>query len=611
MAKIKIKSVTKGSAPSASTVQNSTLEPDIENGDQLNTIDVLPTNDPSQVPEYDIDQQFVMPPPDDHGTVLPPPVEMNPQCPVPPPPKPLPPPPAEPSQCPLPPPPPPFLPPSPCCSGGTTQIVDNVLVQTDDPEKISVEEGTYRGMKVYKIGATTFQGIGTTGMVPKPGPDDADKFLDSNGNWTKIVIPQSDWNQDDPTEIDYIKNRPDIDAMIAEETRRAEAAEAAATTEVVQGENVTVELHIAQDGHRVYTVNADEKQDPLTFDGEYDPLTNPVATVSTVTSATENKADKVANAHSGHFAGLDANGNLTDSGFSSQDFATAEQGHAADSAIQGVNANGTPLVPDSNNIIDIPAVTDQSDGLMTAEDKAKLDSISDDATHVESSQINGHITIDGVDTTVYTHPTSATEDGTPVYNRGLYKFAVNDGGHVITGANHDHPVPVTDTDIAGLGIFDPTYAYGQANKGATVAHVTHAVDAAVDGLDAEVTSNDGNNVQVKVTQRDGVVTDVNIVVDNTINADDIAGKADKVDNATEGHFAGLDSNGNLTDSGVSSQDFATAAELARNAVREAYLAGPSGECLKKYNDPDSTEAVFPETTNNEINGIMRLIFGEE
>ena len=522
MAKIKIKSVTKGSAPSASTVQNSTLEPDIENGDQLNTIDILPTNDPSQVPEYDVDQQFVMPPPDDHGTVLPPPVEVNLQCPVPPPPKPLPPPPKETIQCPFPPPPPPFLPPSPCCSGGTTQVVDNVLVQTDDPEKITIEEGTYRGMKVFKIGATTFQGIGTTGMVPKPGPDDADKFLDSNGNWTKIVIRQSDWNQDDPTEIDYIKNRPDIDAMIAEETSRAEAAEAAATTEVVPGENVTVDLQIAQDGHRVYTVTAD----------------------------TENKADKVANAHSGHFAGLDSNGNLTDSGFSSQDFATAEQGHAADSAIQGVNANGTPLVPDENNVIDIPAVTEQSDGLMTAEDKAKLDSISDDATHVESSQINGHITIDGVDTTVYTHPTSATEDGTPVYNRGLYKFAVNDGGHVIIGDNHDHPVPVTDTDIAGLGIFDATYAYGQANKGATVAHVTNAIDAAVEGLDAEITSNDGNNIQVKVTQQDGVVTDVNIVVDNTLNADDIEDKADKVSNAVPGHLASLDATGNLVDSGA-------------------------------------------------------------
>ena len=38
---------------------------------------------------------------------------------------------------------------------------------------------------------------------------------------------------------------------------------------------------------------------------------------------------------------------------------------------------------------------------------------------------------------------------------------------------------------------------------------------------------------------------------------DITGKADKVTSATNGHFAGLDSNGNLTDSGKSASDFGT------------------------------------------------------
>ena len=39
---------------------------------------------------------------------------------------------------------------------------------------------------------------------------------------------------------------------------------------------------------------------------------------------------------------------------------------------------------------------------------------------------------------------------------------------------------------------------------------------------------------------------------------DISGKADKVSGATSGNFAGLDSNGNLTDSGKKAADFATA-----------------------------------------------------
>ena len=44
---------------------------------------------------------------------------------------------------------------------------------------------------------------------------------------------------------------------------------------------------------------------------------------------------------------------------------------------------------------------------------------------------------------------------------------------------------------------------------------------------------------------------------------DISGKADKVASATNGNFAGLDSNGNLTDSGSNAADFATAAQGAK------------------------------------------------
>ena len=65
------------------------------------------------------------------------------------------------------------------------------------------------------------------------------------------------------------------------------------------------------------------------------------------------KADKVASATNGNFAGLDANGNLTDSGSKAADFATAAQGGKADTAIQGVKVNGTAVTPDSNKVVDI------------------------------------------------------------------------------------------------------------------------------------------------------------------------------------------------------------------------------------------------------------------
>ena len=100
-----------------------------------------------------------------------------------------------------------------------------------------------------------------------------------------------------------------------------------------------------------------------------------------------------------------------------------------------------------------------------------------------------------------------------------------------------------------------------------------AVRDAINALDAEVTSSDGTNVQVKVTETDGKVSAVNITTDNTENKnnkvtswsstttdtnypseklvkDSLDGKADKVSSATAGDIATLDANGNLVDSGT-------------------------------------------------------------
>lgn len=65
------------------------------------------------------------------------------------------------------------------------------------------------------------------------------------------------------------------------------------------------------------------------------------------------KADKVSGATADNFAGLDANGNLKDSGSKASDFATAAQGAKADTAIQSVKVNGTALTPDANKAVDI------------------------------------------------------------------------------------------------------------------------------------------------------------------------------------------------------------------------------------------------------------------
>ena len=75
---------------------------------------------------------------------------------------------------------------------------------------------------------------------------------------------------------------------------------------------------------------------------------------TTYVSDVSGKADKVANATSGNFAGLDANGNLTDSGKKSSDFATSTQGGKADTAIQTIKIGGTAQTK-TDGVVDLPA----------------------------------------------------------------------------------------------------------------------------------------------------------------------------------------------------------------------------------------------------------------
>lgn len=102
--------------------------------------------------------------------------------------------------------------------------------------------------------------------------------------------------------------------------------------------------------------------------------------ITAVNVTTDNTASKVANATSGNLAGLDANGNITDSGSKASDFATAAQGTAADSAIQGVKLEGAnaALTPDASKVVTIPNAVatgaGETNGLMTAADKATLNS---------------------------------------------------------------------------------------------------------------------------------------------------------------------------------------------------------------------------------------------
>ena len=224
-----------------------------------------------------------------------------------------------------------------------------------------------------------------------------------------------------------------------------------------------------------------------------------------------NKADKVANATSGNFAGLDENGNITDSGKKASDFATSTQGGKADSAIQGVKLNGasSALTPDSNKVVTIPdavatGTTGATNGLMTAADKQKLNGIASGAeinqnafsnvkvgsttvaadtktdtleivaggaTTITADSTNDKITISSTDKSVtaaanhYTPSTdsSAEKDASGGTATQLPTSSTGTLVQVVTGVQMDAKGHVTG--VVSKGLWSPNTTYSNASLG--------------------------------------------------------------------------------------------------------------------------------------------------
>ena len=210
------------------------------------------------------------------------------------------------------------------------------------------------------------------------------------------------------------------------------------------------------------------------------------------------KADKVNSATSGNFAGLDANGDLTDSGKKAADFATAAQGTKADSAVQSVkmgSSSGAELNNGTNVVI--PEATQSAPGVMSTSDKTKLDGIETGANK-------------------YIHP-SHTE-----HHSGMYKVTIDAQGHVSDVA------AIEKSDITALGIpaQDTTYQFadeydGTTNKGATEATVRNAVSNAINALDRTEDSTGGTNIEIQIVEENGLIKEIKVVTDNTVNATDV------------------------------------------------------------------------------------------
>ena len=94
---------------------------------------------------------------------------------------------------------------------------------------------------------------------------------------------------------------------------------------------------------------------------------------------------------------------------------------------------------------------------------------------------------------------------------------------------------------------------------------------------------------------------------------DITGKADKVSSPTSGNFAGLDSNGNLTDSGHKHSDYLTSHQDITGKLDKDQGSGNSGKFMKVGSDglltPDNVPAELPSVTSSDNGKVLTVSSG--
>ena len=269
------------------------------------------------------------------------------------------------------------------------------------------------------------------------------------------------------------------------------------------------------------------------------------------------KADIVSNAQSGNLASLNSNGNLADSQYAPTDFATAAQGIKADTAYQ-LPTNGIPETDLESSVQTSLGLADTAyqlpaNGIPSTDLESSVQtSLGLADTAVQPAALNNYVQKE-------TGKGLSTEDYTTAEKTKL--AGIETGAQVNVQANWTEDDPSSDAYIqnkptipaaqiqSDWGQLDSTALDFIKNKPTSL--------AIVGGTGITVTEDQANN---------------ELVIASTV---DITGKADKVSGAVSGNFAGLDSNGNLTDSGSSANSFATAAQgaLADTSIQGVSVDG--------------------------------------
>lgn len=274
---------------------------------------------------------------------------------------------------------------------------------------------------------------------------------------------------------------------------------------------------------------------------------NKLATAADIPS-TSGKADKVTSATENNIAKLDANGNLADSGFAAGDVLTKsntaglvkndgtidtnayEKTGVAETLVKDtVGWSGKNLLPMTVEGIKALNTIGTWSGNTFTLGNLTFEILTDNEDNVTGIEVNG--TTDS-NVTVFAISQFTAKAGTYEFN-----------GTPLGGGSHTYyqeinaPAPGPDATDEGSG-----------------ANYTLTTDTAVTVsiiVDSGVTMSDVVfRPMLRHAGTDAAFEPYHATVDGLLG-----GKADKVQSATNGDFAGLDSNGNLTDSGKKASDF--------------------------------------------------------
>ena len=256
------------------------------------------------------------------------------------------------------------------------------------------------------------------------------------------------------------------------------------------------------------------------------------------------KADKVASATDGHFASLDGNGNLEDSGHEHDDYVTDVFFDAITHKLSRTKA-GTAS--------DIATVaTLDGNGKVPA---SQLPSYVDD---VEEYADKEHFPLNGEEDKIYVAMDTGFTyrwSGTQYVRLNTYDEATQSASGLMSAADKTKLDGVAEGATANIGTItsvkmngSTVSSSGEANLGTVITDVSGKADKVSGGTANNFAALDSSgNLKDSGHKHSDYLT----------SHQDISWKADKVSSATNNNFAALDSNGNLKDSGHKHSDYLT------------------------------------------------------